>query len=119
MLHHLEHLVVLTGMMIWMTSWPPTHNVPLPVHELRTRKERKEKTRDSSSNAAPPQAPTCVNWDDVMDEFMHQNYGLQHMMFVLLYMNLEPEKRERESREVRQVMLHHLQHHHLSTGMTT
>jgi hypothetical protein len=48
-----------------------------------------------------------------------QNYGLQHMMFVSLYMNLEPEKRERESREVPQVILHHLQHHHLSTGMTT
>ena len=36
-----------------------------------------------------------------------------------LYMNLESEKSERESQEVRRVILHHLQHHHLSTGMTT
>ena len=27
-------------------------------------------TGDSSSHAAPPQAPTCVNWDDDMDDFM-------------------------------------------------
>ena len=40
--------------------WPPTHDIPPPVHELRTKKERKGKARGSSSNAAPPQAPTCV-----------------------------------------------------------
>ena len=80
--------------------WPPIHDVCPPVHEPRTRKERKGKARGSSSNAAPPQAPTCVNWDDDMDDFVPQNHGLQHMMFVPLYMNLEPEKRERESREV-------------------
>ena len=51
-------------------SCPPTHGVPPPVHEPRTRKERKGQTRGSSSNAAPPQAPTCVNWDDDMDDFM-------------------------------------------------
>ena len=138
------------------SSWPP----------------QEQMTGDSSSHAAPPQAPTWVNCDDDMDDFMPpkswppthdipppytnlepekrererqevrqvmlhhlkhqlvltgmtiwmtscpQNHGLQHMMFVLLYMNLEPEKRERESREVRQVTLHHLHHHHLSTGMT-
>ena len=50
--------------------WPPTHDIPPPVHEPRTRKERKGKARGSSSNAAPPQAPTCVNWDDDMDDFM-------------------------------------------------
>ena len=139
------------------SSWPP----------------QEQMTGGSSSHAAPPQAPTCVNWDDDLDDFMPpnhglqhmmflplymnldpekrereredvrqvmlqhlkhqlvltemtiwmtsypQNHGFQHMMFVPLYMNLEPEKKERESREVRQVMLHHLQHHHLSTGMTT
>ena len=53
-------------------------------------------TGDSSSHAAPPQAPTCVNWDDDMDDFMAPNHGLQHMMFLPLYTNLEPEKRERE-----------------------
>ena len=107
-----------------MTSCPPNHVLQHmmflpPVHEPRTRKERKGKARDSSNNAAPPQASTCVNWDDDMDDFMPPKHGLQHMMFVPLYMNLELEKRERKSREVRQVMLHHLQHHHLSTGMTT
>jgi len=50
--------------------WPPTHDVPLPVHERRSKKERKGKARGSSSNAAPLQAPTCVNWDDDMDDFM-------------------------------------------------
>ena len=50
--------------------WPPTHDVPPPVHERKSRKERKGKARDSSSNAAPPQAPTCVNRDDDMDDFM-------------------------------------------------
>ena len=51
-------------------SCPPTHGVPPPVHEPRTRKERKGKARGSSSNAAPTEAPTCVNWDDDMDDFM-------------------------------------------------
>ena len=50
--------------------WPPTHDVPSPVHESRSRKERKGKGRGSSSHAAAPQAPTCVNWDDDMDDFM-------------------------------------------------
>ena len=50
--------------------WPPTHDIPPPVHEPRTRKERKEKARGSSSNAAPPQTPICVNWDDDIDDFM-------------------------------------------------
>ena len=100
-------------------SCPPTHDVPPPVHEPRTRKERKGKVRGSSSNAAPPQAPTCVNWDDDMDDFMPPKPWPPTHDVCPLYMNLEPEKRERESREVRQVMLHHLQHHHLSTGMTT
>ena len=51
-------------------SWPRTPDVPPPVHEPRTRKEIKGKARGSSSNAAPPQAPICVNWDDDMDDFM-------------------------------------------------
>ena len=50
--------------------WPPTHDVPPPVHEPRSRKERKGKGRGLSSHAAAPQAPTCVNWDDDMDDFM-------------------------------------------------
>ena len=100
-------------------SWRPTPDVPPPVHEPRTRKERKRKARGSSSNAAPPQAPTCVNWDDDMDDFMPPKPWPPTHDVVPLYMNLEPEKRERKSREVRQVMLHYLQHHHLSTGMTT
>src|SRR6185436_4149452 len=47
------------------------------------------------------------------------NHGLQHMMFLPLYMNLDPEKREREREEVRQVMLQHLKHQLVLTGMTT
>ena len=75
--------------------------------------------RGSSSHAAAPQAPTCVNWDDDMDDFMPPNHGLQHMMFLPLYMNLEPENRQRERQEVHQVMLHYLQHKFVLTGMTT
>ena len=75
MLHHLEHLVVLTGMTIWMTSctpksWPRTPDVPPPIHEPRIRKETKGKARGSSSYVAPPTAQTCVNWDDDMNDFM-------------------------------------------------
>jgi len=43
--------------------WPPTH-------ESRTRKERKGKSRDSSSHATTPAAPPSVNWDDDLDDFM-------------------------------------------------
>ena len=50
--------------------WPPTHDVPPPLHEPRIRKETKGKTRGSSSHVAPPAAQTCVNWDDDMDDFM-------------------------------------------------
>ena len=51
-------------------SWPRTPDIPPPVHEPRTRKERKGKSRGSSSNAAPPTAPPSVNWDDDLDDFM-------------------------------------------------
>ena len=85
------------------STWPP----------------QEQMTGGSSSHAAPPQAPTCVNWDDDMDDFMPPKpWPLTHDVCPL-YMNLEPEKRERGSREVRQVMLHYLQHHHLSAGVTT
>ena len=47
------------------------------------------------------------------------NHDLQHMMFLPLYMNLDPENREREREEVRQVMLQHLKHQLVLTGMTT
>ena len=51
-------------------SWPRTPDVPPPIHEPKTRKERKGKSRGSSSNAAPPTAPPSVNWDDDLDDFM-------------------------------------------------
>ena len=60
---------------------------------------QEQMTGDSSSHAAAPQAPTYVNWDDDMDDFMPPNHGLQHMMFLPLYVNLDPEKREREREE--------------------
>ena len=85
------------------STWPP----------------QEQMTGGSSSHAAAPQAPSCVNLDDDMDDFMPPNPGLQHMMSLPLYMNVDPEKRERERQEVRRAILHHLQHHHLSTGMTT
>ena len=46
-------------------------------------------------------------------------HDIQHMMFLPLYMNLESEKRQRERQEVDQVMLQHLQHKLVLTGMTT
>ena len=85
------------------STWPP----------------QEQMTGGSSSHAAAPQAPSCVNLDDDMDDFMPPNHGLQHMMFLPLYMNLDPEKREREREEVRQVMLQHLKHQLVLTGMTT
>ena len=51
-------------------SWARTPDVSPPVHEPRTRKERKRKSRGSSSNAAPLTAPPSVNWDDDLDDFM-------------------------------------------------
>ena len=56
------------------STWPP----------------QEQMTGGSSSHAAAPQAPSCVNWDDDMDDFMAPNHGLQHMMFLPLYMNLDP-----------------------------
>ena len=50
--------------------WPPTHDVPPPVHEPRSRKKRKGKPRGSSSHTTPPAAPPSVNWDDDLDDFM-------------------------------------------------
>ena len=78
MLHHLKHQLVLTRMTIWMTSCPPNHGLQhmmfLPLHlNLDPEKERKGKGRGSSSYAAAPQAPTCVNWDDDMDDFIPPN----------------------------------------------
>ena len=66
-------------------SWPP----------------QEQMTGGSSSHAAPPRAPSCVNWDDNMDDFMPPNHGLEHLMSLPLYTNLELEKRERERQEVR------------------
>ena len=39
-----------------LKPWPPTHDVPPTVHERRSRKERKGKTRGSSSHVTPPAA---------------------------------------------------------------
>ena len=50
--------------------WAPRPDVPPPVHESRTIKERKGKSRGSSSQTAPPPAPSSVNWDDDLDDFM-------------------------------------------------
>ena len=49
--------------------WPLTYDVPPPVHERRSRKERKRKARVSSSHTTPA-APPSVNWDDDLDDFM-------------------------------------------------
>ena len=98
---------------------PPTHDVTPPVHEPRIRKETKGKARGSSSHVVPPAAQTCVNWDDDMDDFMPPKPWPPTHDVPLPVQNVDPEKRERESQEVRRAILHHLQHHHLSTGMTT
>jgi len=50
--------------------WPPRPDVPIPVHESTTIKERNGKSRGSSSQTAPPPAPSSVNWDDDLDDFM-------------------------------------------------
>ena len=71
----------------------------------------------SSSHDAAPQPPTCVNWNDDMDDFMPPKPWPPTHDVPPLYMNLESEKRQRERQEIHQVMLQHLQHHHLSIGM--
>ena len=106
MLQHLKHQLVLTGMTTWMTPcppkpWPPTHDVPPPLHEPRTRKETKGKARGSSSNVAPHAAQTCVNWDDDMNDFIPPKPWPPTHGIPPLYMNVDPKKRERESQEVR------------------
>ena len=99
MLHHLHYKLVLTGMTTWMTSCPPNHGLQhmmfLSLYmNLESERRQKGKARGSSSHVAPPAAQTCVNWDDDMDDFMPPpNHGLQHMMFLPLYMNVDPEKR--------------------------
>ena len=62
---------------------------------------------------------TCVNWDDDMDDFMPPKPWPPTHDVPPLYMNVDLEKRKRERQEVRRAILHQLQHHHLSTGMTT
>ena len=95
MLKHLKHQVVLNGMTTWMTSCPPNHGLQhmifLSLYMNLDPEKRNGKGRGSSSHAAAPQAPSCVNWDDDMNDFMPPNHGLQHMMFLPLYMNLDPE----------------------------
>ena len=79
---------------------------------------QEQMTGGSSSHAAAPQAPTCVNWDDDMDDFMPPKPWPSTHDAPPLYMNVNPEKREMERQEVRRAILHYLHHHHLSTGMT-
>ena len=70
--------------------WPPTHDVPPPVHEPRSRKERKRKARGSSSHTTPPPS---VNWDDDLDDFMplsitYDVYRFKmysHLVLLMLY----------------------------------
>ena len=50
--------------------WPPTFDVPSSIHEPRTQKERKGKSRGSSRHSTPPVAPASVDWDDDLDDFM-------------------------------------------------
>ena len=73
----------------------------------------------SSSHASAPQPPTCVNWDDDMDDFMPPKPWPPTHDVPPLYMNLESERRQRERQEVRQVMLQHFKHQLVLIGMTT
>ena len=50
--------------------WPLIFDVPPFVHEPRTQKERKGKSRGSSRHTTPPAAPASVDWDDDLDDFM-------------------------------------------------
>ena len=99
--------------------WRPTHDVCPLYMNLEAEKKEKESREVRQVMLHHLKHQLVLTGMTIWMTSCPQNYSLQHMMFVPLYMNLEPEKRERESREVRQVMLHHLQHHHLSTGMTT
>ena len=83
------------------STWPP----------------QEQMTGGSSSHASAPQAPSCVNWDDDMDDFIPPEPWPPTHDVPPLYMNVDPEKRERENQEVSRAILHHLQHHHLSIGM--
>src|SRR6185312_1278041 len=124
MLHHLKHQLVLTGMTIWMTSRPPNHGLQhmmsLPLYtNLEPEKRERERHEVRQVMLHQLKHQLVLTAMTIWMTSCPPNHGLQHMMFVPLYMNLEPEKRERESQEVRRAILHHLQHHHLSTGMTT
>ena len=99
--------------------WPPTHDVPPLYTNLEPEKIERERKVVRQVMLHHLKHQLVLTRMTIWMTSCPQNHGFQHMMFVPLYMNLEPEKRERESREVRQVMLHYLQHHHLSTGMTT
>ena len=71
-----------------------------------------------TSHAAPPQAPTCVNWDDDMDDFMPpKSWPPTHDVPPPVHECRSRKERKGKPR-VRRAILHHLQHHHLSTGMT-
>src|SRR6185503_11249720 len=123
MLHHLQHKLVLTGMMTWMTSCPPNHGLQhmmfLPLY-MNLESERRQRERQEVRQVMLHHLQHKLVLTGMMTWMTScpPNHGLQHMMFIPLYMNLGSEKRERESQEVRRAILHHLQHHHLSTGMT-
>src|SRR6185503_15629757 len=99
--------------------WPPTHDVPPTVHEPRIRKEARERQEVRQVMLHHLQHKLVLTGMTTWMTSCLPNHGLQHMMFLPLYMNVDPKKRGRESQEVRRAILHHLQHHHLSTGMTT
>ena len=73
----------------------------------------------SSSHVAPPAAQTCVNWDDDMDDFMPPKpWPPTHDVPPPVHESRTIKERK-ESQEVRQVKLHHLQRQVLLTWMTT
>src|SRR6185503_16353024 len=113
MLHHLQHKLVLTGMMTWMTSCPPNyglqHMMFLPLY-MNLESERRQRERQEIRQVMLHHLQHKLVLTGMMTWMTScpPNHGLQHMMFLPLYMNLESEKRERESQEVRRAILHHL-----------
>ena len=99
--------------------WPPTHDVPPPYMNLDPEKREREREEVRQVMLQHLKHKLVLTGMMTWMTLCPPNHGLQHMMFLPLYMNVDPEKRERERQEVRRAILHHLQHHHLSTGMKT
>ena len=112
-----------TGMTTWMTSCPPNHDLHhmmfLLVYknlDLEKREREREEVRQVMLQHLKHQL--VLTGMTIWMTLCPPKHGLQHMMFLPLYMNVDPEKRERERQEVRHVMLHHLKHQLVLTGMT-